>query len=735
VIRRANATFRRIAAALALLAPLAVWGGAQAATGDWFETDHGRVRLIAASNAVGQGEAVRLGLEFRMKPGWKIYWRSPGDAGFPPQPNWAGSQNLLKAGLEWPLPERFSVLGLTTLGYHDAVVLPVTAALLEPGKALAIRAKVNYLTCDDICVPYEAALKLDLPAGAETTTREAGLIARYAEKVPPRDGDQMLKLTGAWLDDVGGKPVLRIAARNDGQFVRPDLIVEGPPGFRFAPPRAELAEAGASAMMQVAVSPPPTLKNQPPPKPLTGQDVTLTLIDRGTAVERRLTVQDGVVRAAPTIAAAPPQSAPADTGWRGFAVILGLALLGGLILNLMPCVLPVLSLKLLSVIGHGGAETGHVRTGFLASAAGIVTSFLVLGSLAVGLKAAGMAVGWGIQFQQPVFITIMAVIVALFAANIFGLFEIALPGAVADVAYKAGEGNHLGGHFLTGAFATLLATPCTAPFLGTAIGFALSRGALEIYAVFTALGIGLALPYLLVAAVPKLATGLPRPGAWMVTLRRLLGLALAGTAVWLLTVLNVQSGFNAALAVGAALLAMLTVLAFRRSTHLPSRAAWGLAGLCAVAAIALPSVLAVVPAPQQAGRVLPGKKGGLIQWQGFAPDAVAGHVAVGKVVFIDVTAEWCLTCQVNKAVALETSRVAARMNGKGVVAMQGDWTRPDPVIQAFLKRFGRFGIPFNVVFGPGTPAGMPLSELLSENEVLEALDAAAGRPAIAGAGG
>jgi suppressor for copper-sensitivity B len=734
VIRRAKAAFLRVAGPVAALAAMFAAMPAHAAAGGWFTTDHGQVRLVAASSATGQDAALHLGLQFRMRDNWKIYWRSPGDAGFPPQPDWSGSTNLKDATVEWPLPERFSVLGLTTLGYKHEVVLPVTATLREPGKPLEVKARVNYLTCDDICVPYQATLALDLPAGAASSTPEAGLIARFAAKVPPRTGEQMLKLEGAWLDRAGDAPILRIAARTDGQFVRPDLLVEGPPGFRFAPRRTELSQAGAMAVMHIAVSPPPALKNRPPPAPLTGQAVTLTLIDKGEAVERHFTVAPGEARSPPPAMTGPlsgPFAAPPETGWREMLTILGLALLGGLILNLMPCVLPVLSLKLLSVIGHGGSEAGHVRVGFLASAAGIVTSFLALATLAVGLKAAGMAVGWGIQFQQPVFIAVMAAIVALFAANLFCLFEVALPGAVADIAYRAGEGNHIGAHFATGAFATLLATPCTAPFLGTAIGFALSRGAMEIYAVFAALGIGLALPYLLVAAVPKLATGLPRPGAWMVTLRRLLALALAGTAVWLLTVLHAQSGLNAAVAAGVALAAMVAVLALRH--RLPGRAAWGLAAVFAIAAIALPPLVQrdIAPARQDASAP---RKGGLIAWRPFAPDAIAGHVAAGRVVFVDITAEWCLTCQVNKAVALETRNVARMMNGVGIVAMQGDWTRPDPAIQAFLKRFGRYGIPFNVVFGPGFPAGKPLSELLSEREVLAALAEAGGRPAFAGRG-
>ena len=246
----------------------------------------------------------------------------------------------------------------------------------------------------------------------------------------------------------------------------------------------------------------------------------------------------------------------------GLMVILGLAFLGGLILNLMPCVLPVLSMKVLSVVGHGGAEAAVVRRGFLATAAGILFSFLVLAGGAIALKSAGAAVGWGIQFQAPLFLIAMSAILVLFAANLFGLFEIPLPG-FAGRAAGAGAGKSLGGAFATGAFATLLATPCSAPFLGTAIGFALSRGPGEILAVFAMLGLGLAVPYLAVAAWPRIATGLPRPGVWMVVLRRVLGGILLLTAIWLLSVLWALAGAAAAAAAGALLAGMLAALILR----------------------------------------------------------------------------------------------------------------------------------------------------------------------------
>lgn len=716
-------TFWRFLAIFAVFsAVIAVASHAQGAAGPWWKTDHGAVRLIAASDAAGHSEKIRLGLHFRMIPDWKIYWRTPGDAGFPPQPNWAGSKNLASVDVNWPLPVRFSVLGLETLGYENEVVLPITASLFEPGQPVSIRVKMPYLTCAEICVPYQANLTLDLPAGPETTTLEAGLIESYAAQVPKKGADAALSVAAAEVDGKPGAQTVRIVANAATPFTEPDVLIEGPPGFLFGKAKVRKVDQGVRAIMVAAVTAPRQKSEDAAPADLVGSSLTLTMINGTRAIEQTVEARQGraVVLPPPT---APPVSAVAFLG------ILGLAVLGGLILNLMPCVLPVLSLKLLSVVGHGGADPGPVRKGFLASAAGIVVSFLVLGTVAVALKAGGHAAGWGIQFQHPMFLTITATIVALFAANMWGLFEIRLPGAVADAASGVGQGRHNGltGHFMTGAFATVLATPCSAPFLGTAVGFALARGATEIYAIFTALGIGLALPYLLIAAVPSLATRLPRPGPWMVTLRRILGLALAATAVWLITVLDTQAGRVSALIGGGLIVAFFLVLTLGRViASAPRQLIWGAVGAVALMGIVVPPQLAVE------GTLSVADANDAVRWKPFAPETIAGHVAAGRIVFVDVTADWCVTCKVNKAVVIDSDVISARLNAENVIAMKADWTRPDPVITAFLQRFSRYGIPFNVVFGPKTPNGAVLPELLTKGAVLAVLDAAADGQNIAG---
>ena len=682
--------------ALFVLLPGAMLAGESlAAASAWWQTEQGEVRLIASSAAVGQADEVLFGLHFRMKPGWKIYWRSPGDAGFPPSPDWAGSENLGDARLLWPAPHRFSILGLETMGYTDEVVLPVLVAPFEPGKPIRLAARVPYLTCEEICVPYEAKLALDLPAGPETSSLQAALIEQFLQRVPGDGENTGLQIMRVTVEGSPPAQALRLSVVADAPLTAPDVFVEGPRSVGFGAPEVRLGPDRRSALMRIAVT---TRRGKP--IDLAGESIGLTLVDGERALERSVTATAEVSRS--------------------LIAVLAFALLGGLILNLMPCVLPVLSIKLLSVVGHGGAEPHRVRIGFLASASGILVSFLVLATGAVALKSAGIAAAWGIQFQQPLFLAAMVAVLTLFACNLWGLFEIRLPGNLADAAASAGGGNGVGGQFMTGAFATLLATPCSAPFLGTAIGFALARGAMEIYLVFIALGVGLALPYLVIAAAPKLATRLPRPGLWMVKLRRVLSLALAATAVWLLSVLAVQTGYA-----GAGLIALLMVavaVALGQARHLAGRAhlaSWLVVG--AMTALALGAAGSL--ANQEGGRrtALDAEI-----WQPFKLAAIADEVAKGRVVFVDVTADWCLTCKVNKALVLDRGEVAGRLASPAVTAMKADWTKPDPRISAYLAGFGRYGIPFDAVYGPGAPAGVVLPEFLTEGSVLEAISRAAG---------
>ncbi|AWU93638.1 protein-disulfide reductase DsbD family protein [Azospirillum ramasamyi] len=686
---------KRYASLLLLLAVLA--GGAfpaaaQDGVGSWIKAGQVEARLVSAVRGTGDLTALPLGLELQLEPGWKTYWRSPGDAGFAPRLDWSGSENLAEATLSYPAPHRFSVLGFETAGYDNAVLFPIQGKPVEPGKPVDLALTAELLVCSEICVPQTLNLALALPAGPADPSDAANDVAR-AQALVPREPTGLLRIDAVRAS--GG--TLEVEATAADGFVTPDLFVETEPPLSFSAPKTVFSDNDRHVRLTLTVTDPQ------PGLDLAGRAMTLTLVDGEKAVEAPATASAGGVLSVPAGA--------------GMAAMLGVALLGGLILNLMPCVLPVLSLKLMSVVKHGGRTPAAVRAGFLASAAGILTSFLLMASVLVGVKAAGGAVGWGIQFQQPLFLVFMVVLVTLFSANLWGLFEVPLPRVLAD--RLGGEG--LAGPFATGMFATLLATPCSAPFLGTAVGFALSKGPVEVYAIFAALGVGLALPYLAVAAWPRVAGWLPRPGRWMATLKTVLGFALMLTAVWLLSVLTVQIGEVAAATVGLLMAGLVLALWIGRSARGAARIAGpALAGVLAVAAFAMPA--AVGPSAGAA----PVAGGAETRWVSFAESAIRDHVAAGRTVFVDVTADWCITCQANKKLVLDRGEVAERMEHPSLVAMRADWTRPDAAIAKFLADHGRYGIPFNLVYGPGAPDGIALPELLSDGAVLDALNRAAG---------
>lgn len=703
---------RAVSVPLAVLAGVAMTEDASAqatAASAWSKTDQTEVRLVSASQTIGDEKKVQLGLQFKLKPGWKVYWRSPGDAGFPPRLIWKGSENLDNVAMAWPAPTRFSVLGFETQGYKKEVVFPLTATVNEAGKPLNLQARLDYLACDDVCIPYQANFTMNIPAGPTASSDHFQLISRYLARVPGDGTRHGLTIDKAELagelgpvkDEIRRGLIRVVATSNGAPFKAPDVFIEGPPEAGFAKPTLSLRDGGKTAELQVAMIIDEGI-------PVTGKEMRFTITDGDRAAERAITLAQG--------------SAPAATvGGRSafsFITILGLALIGGLILNLMPCVLPVLSLKLLGVVSQGGRDRKDVRASFLASAAGIIFTFLVIATALISLKLGGAAIGWGIQFQQPWFLVALTILVSFFAFNLWGIFEVRLPGRLAEIAGTAGgDGHGVGSSFATGAFATILATPCSAPFLGTAVGFALVGSFVDTYAVFAALGVGMALPFLLVAAAPGLATKLPKPGNWMIRLKQILGVALALTALWLVSVLAVQVSVTAAVIIALLMVAIGGILVGRK--YIPEPRRWASSAAMVVVA------LAAFAAPYQFrsdGSVAAAEG----HWVQFDPAAITRLVGEGKTVFVDVTAEWCITCQVNKAAVLNRGRVQELLAGGDVIAMKADWTRPDPVITKYLAGFNKFGIPFNIIYGPGKSGGVVLPELLTAGIVLDGFESATG---------
>lgn len=668
-----------------------------APAGDWQRTSEVDYRLISATNATGGLETIRMGIEFDLRPGWHIYWRSPGDAGFPPELRLRDETNAADVTFRWPRPERFLLLDIETIGYSDRVILPLDVKPALPGQPLNFAADLNFLICKEICIPVTNQLSLSLPGGDPTPSEFAHDIDRFDGLVPPSGGWPGLELAGLALKAPAteGEPaVLEVRLANETPLIDPDILVEATPDFWFG--RPVVRQTGTETVFSVPATGPGGEIDG-----LTGQMLTLTVMQEGAAAELTTAAPDTIG----------PAATLAEDG-QNIGTFLLLAFLGGLILNLMPCVLPVLSMKLVSIAGYGGAERRVIRLGFLASAAGIITTIMVLAGGAILLKLGGAAVGWGIQFQQPLFLAFMTLVVLLFALNLFGRFEVVLPSWLGRAATGT-TAPGLGGHFMTGVFATLLATPCSAPFLGSAVGFALAGSPVDIALIFLLIGLGLAAPYLAVALLPGLAAVLPRPGPWMIRLKQVLGIALLLTAVWLLSVLMVQIGsFGTGLVV--ALLAVMSAVIVFRPAVTAIASAGGLAAVLLAAGLSEGGPAGKVQTDLAAS----------YQWVPFDRASLAGHIAAGRTVLVDVTADWCVTCQVNKKLVLDRGEVATLLASGQVVAMQADWTRPNDDIAAYLASFGRYGIPFNVIYGPGTPDGYVLPELLTSDRVLSGFETA-----------
>jgi suppressor for copper-sensitivity B len=644
------------------------------------------IELIAGNIEDG---TLKAGLYMDILKGWKTYWRTPGDGGLAAEIDWQGSENIGKVEILWPAPKRFIAFGeIETFGYKDELVLPLNIEIIDPEKPIKLSAKIDYAICDEICIFFSDTLSLDLPTG-HTNLIQNALIKKFTDLIPTKNGTNGLVIDDNLIVSGEGKKYgnLEVRATSTTPFVKPDIFIEGDPNIRFPAPIINYKNNKQTAIFTFKYE--KMIENVT----LANRELALTLVDEHRSVETP--VQTGGIVAS-----------------HSFMMIMLFAFIGGLILNVMPCVLPVLSLKILGVIQHGGKHYTRVRLSFLSSALGIIVSFLALASLILAIKATGVNVGWGFHFQEPNFIIAMVTILILFAANMWGFFEIRMPQFINNLIPK--EDDHtLIGHFFLGALATLLATPCSAPFLGTAIGFAFTQGSAEMFYTFGMMGVGLAFPYLLVAIKPSLVSSLPRPGHWMITFKIVLGWLLAATALWLIWVTMGLLGYRSAILLLLLSLSIISILAITRKG--PSPFAVPIIIVVVFLNFYLPTNFATKDEQTLSPEYI---------WVKFEPDKIPDFVKQGKVVFVDITADWCLTCKVNKVMVLEREQILKALSSPDVIAMEGDWTKPSEIIADYLSSYNRHGIPFNIVFGPDAPKGIILSELLTQDAVLNALEEA-----------
>ena len=668
-----------------LLIAAPAWTPARAGESAPVRSSRATVTLVSDTDAVRAGQPLRLGLRLRLAPGWHTYWRNPGDAGVPAELELTLPPGAAAGDLQWPTPVRLPEGPLMTYGYTGEVLLPVA---VTPGPdPLRVEASATWLVCEKICVPEEGRFTLDLPPGTPAPSGEAPLFAAadarlprpspFAASVAP-DGTLTLRgagLSGATVRDAWFFP----AAWGGVEHAAPQRLVagDGEVSLVLKPGQGFAAAAGLAG--------------------------TVVLRDPG-GQESFLAVE-----AAP--GAAGPAAAPAVP----LAEALLFALLGGLILNLMPCVFPVLAMKAMSLARLSGAALGEVRRHALSYTAGVMVAFGALGGALLALRAAGGAAGWGFQFQSPAFVAAMAWVLFGVGLNLSGVFQVGgrLAGAGQGLASR---GDHAGS-FATGALAVLVATPCTAPFMGAAIAAALAAPAAVTLLVFLAMGLGLAAPYALLALLPGAARLLPRPGAWMDVLRGVLAFPMYAAAAWLVWVISQQAGPDGVLAALGGLL-LVGFAGWSYGLAQVSGGRWlgrGAALAAVVLTAALLPALGASPAVQAQAAPAEGT-------EPYTAARLASLRAENRPVFVNMTAAWCVSCLVNERVALAPAAVRDAFAARGVAYLKGDWTRGDPAITAYLREHGRDGVPLYVFYpaGGGTPTVLP--QILTEAAVLGQLN-------------
>ncbi len=670
--------------------------------------------LIADTAAVAADKPFTLGIRFALADRWHIYWQAPGDSGAAPQVEWDLPPGFTAGALQWPLPHSLKSEGdLYTNVYEGEVVLPVE---IHPPKELpagpfVFKAKLKWYVCSETCLPGAGDVSLSLPAG-QPKPANAEVFTLWKNRLPQsspapfsvewsRTPDALLvKVQGAPAGEkvevfpippVGAtadhpEPIsrtYRIPTTNQGQpeSWKALVVLEGGAGERRG------WEVGAAFAPGVSNSAVPTSGGTP----------------AGGATFTPKTIS--------------PESATA-TAAGGMAGVLWAAFLGGLLLNLMPCVLPVIALKIFGFTQQAGEDPKRVFRLGLAFVGGVFTFFLGLAFAVIGLKAAGSGLNWGFQFQNPLILTALIAAVFVFGLNLLGVFEITLGGDTNAKLSALSSKQGYGGAFLHGAFTTLLGTSCTAPYLGVTLGFAVSQPAPSVILIFLTIAAGMSLPYLLLTSNPTLLRFLPKPGAWMERLKQVMGFFILGVAVWLLSVLG-QSRGTAALSGACAFLLALGVACWLLGT-LRSRP---LALLLSVA-LAFGGYHVFLKEALHQTASLPASKSALTEkWEPFSPERVNAELAKGHPVFVDFTAEWCLNCKVNEHVTLSKPEVQAAFKEHDVVLLKADWTNGDPMITAELNRFKRLGVPFYLLYHPANPEPKVFPELLTPGIVLEALEA------------
>jgi thiol:disulfide interchange protein DsbD len=683
--------------------------------------------LIPEVTSIRPGTPFTVAVRFEMDPGWHNYWRNAGDSGLPTTVEWDLPRGFHAGEIQWPYPERIVAYPLVDYGYSHEVSLLVEITPppdLRVGSSVELAASVDWLICERVCLPAHADLQVELPVRSQTPEADPAWTVLFAET-----RDRMPREISGWIlsaevSDQGYRVHLRsrdadlpvpgevyfyAAEKNVLAHSKPQGITPAEGGFTLdlaASPYATrpatpllgvlVAEGGeswdgAGDVLAMAVDVP--VEGAPPPE---------TAGSPGAAETGQPEATPGGV----------PGSAADFT----LALALAFAFLGGILLNLMPCVFPVLSLKILGAAGQGGVDRRAVRNQGIVFGLGVVLSFLVLAGALVALRAGGAQLGWGFQLQSPLFVAAMATLFFAIGLNLMGAFEIG--AALTRLGSRPGAPSGYGESLASGALATVIATPCTAPFMGAALGFALTRSIPETLLIFGLLGLGMALPYVVLSMAPGLLERLPRPGPWMETMRQVLAFPMFATVIWLIWVFGLQTGIGGSSYLLMALLLVAAAGWMVGRWERTDRRSGVVARVVSLVVLAL-AALAVVRGSTREPPVSAVRE----DWVAFSPEELEKAIQAGRPAFVDFTAAWCLTCQVNERLVLSKDRIMGAFRNRNVALFKADWTRQDPVITAALERLGRSGVPVYVLY-PGPPDAGPLvlPAILTEEIVVHALE-------------
>jgi thiol:disulfide interchange protein/DsbC/DsbD-like thiol-disulfide interchange protein len=682
-------------------------------------TDNVKAHLVSEVGAIAPGQSFWVALEFNIRDGWHTYWRNPGDSGQATKLVWQLPPGFTAGDIVWTTPHRFEIPPLVNYGYakHAVHLVNITAPKdLRPGTPVVLAAKASWLVCSDVCIPEDAQLQVTLPVNTQpgvVDQADAALFTAARSELPSaqlaattariQNGQLVIALGKEWGATLPQIKSLAFFPYDDGgiEYAAPQTLTRNKDGVELAmklgyqPPRA-----GIVGGVLLATE-------------LSGNDTVTVPME----IAASFSGADGSQsKAGPRFA---PATGAAEKTSASLPVLLLFAILGGLILNLMPCVFPVLSIKAIGLVEQAKKHPAAVRAKGMVFAAGVISSMLCLAAVLLALRAGGEQIGWGFQLQSPLFVTLLVYLLLAVGLNLSGVFEVG--GGLAGVGDGLTQGDSYRASFFTGVLTTLVATPCTAPFMAFAVGAALTQPPIIALCIFAALGLGLALPYLLLSFAPWMRRALPKPGAWMDTLKQVFAFPIYASAAWLLWVLAQQTssiGLGAALA-GAILIAF-AAWAYQKSKSTSSRgrvAALATAVLAVLLAIVLPVRFADVAAA--ASSVSAGGPPAADAWQPYDAAEVAKLNAAGRPLLVNFTASWCLTCLVNERNAFADSAVQEVFRNKEVTLMKGDWTNRDPAITQALAAFGRAGVPLYVVYNskPGSSEPVILPQLLTASVV------------------